>query len=61
MTSLNPYHRAGDQIVESILLHKAPSQSEAMHEAENLMTLVDIPEDDRRMQSYQHELTGWQL
>ena len=27
MTYLNPYHRVGDQIVESILLHKAQSKS----------------------------------
>lgn len=60
MTSLNPYHRVGDQIVESILLHKAHSKSEAMHEAKNLMTLVEIPEVDRRFSSYPHELSGGQ-
>ena len=60
MTSLNPYHRVGDQIVESILLHKAQSKSEAMHEAKNLMTLVEIPEVDRRFASYPHELSGGQ-
>ena len=60
MTSLNPYHRVGDQIVESILLHKAQSKSEAMHEAKNLMTLVEIPEVYRRFASYPHELSGGQ-
>ena len=35
MTSLNPYHRVGDQIVESILLHKAQPKSDAVLEAKN--------------------------
>jgi len=60
MTSLNPYHRVGDQIVESILLHKAQSKSDAVSEAKNLMNLVEIPEVDRRFTSYPHELSGGQ-
>ncbi len=60
MTSLNPYHRVGDQIVESILLHKAQPKSEAVLEAKNLMNLVEIPEVDRRFTSYPHELSGGQ-
>jgi ABC-type microcin C transport system duplicated ATPase subunit YejF len=60
MTSLNPYHRVGDQIVESILLHKAQAKSEAILEAKNLMNLVEIPEVDRRFSSYPHELSGGQ-
>ena len=60
MTSLNPYHRVGDQIVESILLHKAQAKSEAILEAKNLMNLVEITEVDRRFTSYPHELSGGQ-
>ena len=60
MTSLNPYHRVGDQIVESILLHKAQAKLEAILEAKNLMNLVEIPEVDRRFSSYPHELSGGQ-
>ncbi len=60
MTSLNPYHRIGSQIVESILLHKAQDKSEAILEAKNLMKLVEIPEVDRRFFSYPHELSGGQ-
>ena len=60
MTSLNPYHRVGDQIVESILLHKAQKKSEAILEAKNLMNLVEITEVDRRFTSYPHELSGGQ-
>ena len=60
MTSLNPYHRVGDQIVESILLHKAQPKSDAVSEAKNLMSLVEISEVDRRFKSYPHELSGGQ-
>ena len=60
MTSLNPYHRVGDQIVESILLHKAQKKSEAISEAKNLMNLVEITEVDRRFTSFPHELSGGQ-
>ena len=60
MTSLNPYHRVGDQIVESIQLHKAQSKKSAISEAKTLMTLVEIAEVDRRFSSYPHELSGGQ-
>ena len=60
MTSLNPYHRVGDQIVESILLHKTQPKSDAVFEAKNLMNSVEIPEVDRRFKSYPHELSGGQ-
>ena len=60
MTSLNPYHRVGDQIIESIQLHKAQPKSEAILEAKNLMSLVEISELDRRFSSSPHELSGGQ-
>ena len=60
MTSLNPFHKVGDQIVESILLHKKQSKSNAILEAKKLMELVEIPDVDRRFASYPHELSGGQ-
>ena len=60
MTSLNPYHKVGHQIVESILLHKKQSKSEAVREAKKLMELVEITEVDRRFTSYPHQLSGGQ-
>jgi ABC-type microcin C transport system duplicated ATPase subunit YejF len=60
MTSLNPYHRVGNQIIESIQLHKAQSKTEAIAEAKKLMSLVEIPDVDRRFLSYPHELSGGQ-
>jgi ABC-type microcin C transport system duplicated ATPase subunit YejF len=60
MTSLNPYHRVGDQIVEAIQLHKSQSKNEAKQEAKNLMNLVEINEIERRYAAYPHELSGGQ-
>ena len=60
MTSLNPYHKVGNQIVESILLHKKQSKYDAILEAKNLMGLVEIPDVNRRFDSYPHELSGGQ-
>ena len=60
MTSLNPFHRVGDQIVEAIQLHKSQSKNEAQQEAKNLMNLVEINEIERRYTAYPHELSGGQ-
>ena len=60
MTSLNPYHRVGDQITESVLLHSKFSKKEAKDEAINLMNLVEIDNVERRFNSYPHELSGGQ-
>ena len=60
MTSLNPYHKVGKQIMESSLLHSGLSKSEAEKEAKNLMELVEIPDVDRRFNAYPHELSGGQ-
>ena len=54
MTSLNPYHRVGDQITESIILHSKKSKADANKEAKKLMTLVEIDDVDRRFSAYPH-------
>ena len=60
MTSLNPYHRVGNQIAESILLHSNNSKEEATTEAKKLMDLVEIDDVERRFYAYPHELSGGQ-
>ena len=60
MTSLNPYHRIGDQITESIILHTDSSKKEAVDEAKHLLNLVEIDDVDRRFFAYPHELSGGQ-
>ena len=51
MTSLNPYHKVGNQITESVLLHSKVSKKEAKDEALNLMKLVEIDDVERRFNS----------
>ena len=60
MTSLNPYHKVGNQITESILLHSISTKKEAIKEAMDLMSLVEIDDAERRFYSYPHELSGGQ-
>ena len=60
MTSLNPYHKIGNQISESILLHSDISKKDAKIKTLNLMKLVEIDSVERRYDSYPHELSGGQ-
>lgn len=58
MTSLNPVYKVGDQISETIILHQKKNKKEALTEAINLLNLVGIPEPERRINQYPHELSG---
>ena len=58
MTSLNPVKRIGDQIVEAIRLHAPLSRKEAGARALKLLRDVQIPDPEKRLRSYPHELSG---
>jgi peptide/nickel transport system ATP-binding protein len=58
MTSLNPVINIGDQIAETILLHQGLSNSAAMEKAVDMLKLVNIPEPERRVKEYPHQLSG---
>ncbi|MBB3748201.1 oligopeptide/dipeptide ABC transporter ATP-binding protein [Mycolicibacterium sp. BK634] len=58
MTSLNPVHRVGDQIVEMIRAHRDVSKSEALSRAVELLRSVGIPNPERRVRDYPHEFSG---
>jgi microcin C transport system ATP-binding protein len=60
MTSLNPLHRIGRQIVEILLLHKSMSRETARSRALELLQLVGIADADRRLSAFPHELSGGQ-
>ena len=57
-SSLNPVHRVGDQIAEAILAHRKKSASAAQTEAVALLKRVGIPDPERRVRAYPHELSG---
>ncbi|HWU65269.1 MAG TPA: ABC transporter ATP-binding protein [Ensifer sp.] len=58
MSSLNPVMTVGRQIREAIALHKKVSGSELRQRAEELLTLVGIPDPGRRLNEYPHQLSG---
>jgi len=58
MTSLNPVVRIGRQITESIRHHLGVPRGEADEMAVSLLKSVAMPEPERRMRAYPHELSG---
>jgi oligopeptide transport system ATP-binding protein len=58
MTSLNPYLRIGEQIIEPLLIHEKISRTEALARARAMLDEVGINEPDRRLQQYPHEFSG---
>ena len=58
MTSLNPVFTIGDQIEESLKLHKGLDKKAARDRAIELLELVGIPEAGKRVDEYPHQLSG---
>ena len=58
MTALNPTMKIGDQIMESILIHRKVSKEEARKEALQMLELVKIPNAAERMKQYPFEFSG---
>ena len=58
MTALNPVMRIGAQITESLNEHIDLTRSDAEETALNLLRSVGIPEPQRRLKQYAHELSG---
>jgi oligopeptide/dipeptide ABC transporter ATP-binding protein len=59
MTSFNPVYRIGKQIGEAIRAHRRDvSKGEARERAVELLGAVGIPDAERRVDAYPHELSG---
>ncbi|MCK4537060.1 MAG: ABC transporter ATP-binding protein [Desulfuromonadales bacterium] len=58
MTSLNPVFRIGDQIMESLQLHRGYSKQEATEIAIELLHKVGIPAAKQRIKDHPHQLSG---
>src|SRR6516162_223913 len=58
MTSLNPVLTIGRQIAETLTLHQGLSRGEALTRAADMLRLVHIPEAERRIGEYPHQLSG---
>lgn len=56
--ALNPVHRIGDQIAESLMLHQNMSRENALKEAVNLLNYVRIPDAEARVNEFPLSLSG---
>jgi oligopeptide/dipeptide ABC transporter ATP-binding protein len=58
MMSLSPVHTIGNQIIEAIVLHQNVSQTGAREKAIEMLNLVGMPQPDRTIDRYPHQLSG---
>ena len=58
MTSLNPCMTIGDQVSETVLLHREMTRGQARERAAEVLDLVGLPHVKERMKSYPHLLSG---
>jgi peptide/nickel transport system ATP-binding protein len=55
---LDPVMSIGDQVAESIVLHRGVSKAEAWSQTIDLLRQVGIPDPERRARSFAHEFSG---
>ncbi len=60
MTALNPVKSIGDQVAETILIHKAMPRDKALERAREVLDRVGLPEDRFPLSRFPHELSGGQ-
>ncbi|MDE0142518.1 MAG: ABC transporter ATP-binding protein [Caldilineaceae bacterium] len=58
MTSLSPVHTIGNQIIEAILLHQDVDKEEARAQAIDVLNRVGMPQPERTIDRYPHQLSG---
>ena len=58
MTSLNPVYTVGKQVMEAVILHQHLGKADAREKALEMFTLVGIPEPEKRLTVYPHQLSG---
>jgi peptide/nickel transport system ATP-binding protein len=58
MTSLNPVHTIGKQLIEAIQLHRDVTKQQARARALELLKAVGIPRAERRIDDYPHQFSG---
>ena len=58
LTSLNPVYPVGEQIAEALRIHQGSDRKASMARAREMFDLVRIPEADKRIGQYPHEMSG---
>jgi oligopeptide/dipeptide ABC transporter ATP-binding protein len=60
MTALNPVFTIGDQIAETLIVHRRAGRREARRQAVDLLDAVRVPDAAARVRDYPHQLSGGQ-
>ncbi|MBT2486161.1 MULTISPECIES: ABC transporter ATP-binding protein [unclassified Microbacterium] len=58
LTSLTPVFTIGDQLIEALTVHRKLSKRESWERSVELLSVVGIPEPQKRMKSFPHEFSG---
>ncbi len=58
LSSLHPFYRVGDQLIEAVRAHHDVSKRAAKDQAVEMLTLVGIPDPRGRVDAYPHEFSG---
>jgi oligopeptide/dipeptide ABC transporter ATP-binding protein len=58
MTALNPVYTIGNQIEETLRIHGRATRANARQKAIDLLASVSVPEPERRVREYPHQLSG---
>jgi peptide/nickel transport system ATP-binding protein len=58
LSSLHPFYKIGRQLVEAVQVHQPLDKSAARSRAKELLERVGIPDPDKRMEAYPHEMSG---
>ncbi|GAB4431558.1 MAG: ABC transporter ATP-binding protein [Chloroflexi bacterium OHK40] len=60
MTSLNPAMRIGDQLAEVLTVHRGMPKAEALARAAEMLRRVHMPDPERMLERYPHQISGGQ-
>jgi oligopeptide transport system ATP-binding protein len=58
MTSLNPFLRISNQMIETIVLHQGLDKQAAKEKAIEMLKLAGIPSPEKRIDNYPHQFSG---
>ncbi len=58
LSSLHPFYKVGTQLIEAIQAHSGTSKAAARKRVVELLTMVGIPDPERRVDQYPHEFSG---
>jgi peptide/nickel transport system ATP-binding protein len=58
LSSLHPFYKIGKQLVEAVQIHQPLDKKAARTRAKELLDRVGIPDAEKRLEAYPHELSG---